>query len=246
MKTLDLNCDLGEGCGQDQALMPMITSANIACGAHAGNEETMSATVALALEHQIAIGAHPGFADPSHFGRREIWLSRQELFTLISRQIEQLATITERQGGRLHHVKLHGALYNQSARDPNCAAALVDAVKGFDPTLKVYVLAKSPLVDLAQAADLTVIQEVFADRRYRPDGALVPRQSADALITDPLKCLQQLEQMVCYQRVQACDGSWVSVKAQTLCLHGDGLHAVSFAQAICQWMQRHHIDKRAP
>ncbi|SHH26751.1 5-oxoprolinase subunit PxpA [Ferrimonas marina] len=246
MVILDLNCDLGEGCGQDEALMPLISSANIACGGHAGDHASMVETVALALHHGVAIGAHPGYRDPAHFGRRELRMDSPTLKREIQQQIEALREVAEAQGAQLHHVKAHGALYNQSAREPEYAQALIEAVLAVEPRLKLYALAGSPLVAHARQADLEVVEEVFADRRYRPDGALVPRVCADALIEQADQAIAQVRQMVLRRQVVASDGSLVPIQADTLCLHGDGAQALPFAQNIREWMQHQRVELRAP
>jgi UPF0271 protein len=227
MKSVDLNCDLGEGAGHDTELMPLISSANIACGAHAGNEATMRETVALALKHRVKIGAHPGFADRENFGRRELKLADEVLRELIVQQIATLRAFTE-----LHHVKLHGALYNLAARDANVAAVAAAAIESVDRGLVVYALAGSQLVYAAQARGLVVAQEVFADRRYRKDGSLVSRDEAGALIANASDALRQVVRMVSEGVVRSIDGVDVAIRADTVCLHGDGPYAVEFAKAL--------------
>ncbi|MCX6954972.1 MAG: LamB/YcsF family protein, partial [Verrucomicrobia bacterium] len=185
--TIDLNCDLGEGAGHDAALMPLITSANIACGAHAGNVETMRATVALAQEHGVAVGAHPGFEDRENFGRRELPVTPDEVRRLVTRQVEALRAL-----GPVRHVKAHGALYNMAARDAALAAAVAEAVRAVDGDLVLFALAGSELVRAGRACGLRVASEVFADRTYQRDGSLTPRARADALITDEDAALAQV------------------------------------------------------
>lgn len=226
MPAIDLNCDLGEGSGHDAELMPLITSANIACGAHAGDAATMRATVALARTHGVAIGAHPGFADREHFGRRELALTAAELRELVSGQIAALRAIA---GDEVRHVKPHGALYNLAARDAAVARVVAEAVKEAGADLVLFALAGSELARAGRTAGLRVAEEVFADRTYQADGSLTPRARADALVTDESVAVAQVLRMVREGMVRATDGTDVAIRADTVCLHGDGAHAVAFA-----------------
>ncbi len=211
---IDLNCDLGEGGGHDAELMALVSSANIACGAHAGDAATMRATVELARQHGVAIGAHPGYADRENFGRREIAMPAAEVQTLVCEQIEALRAL-----GNVTHVKPHGALYNLAARDSAVAGAVVQAVKAIDPELMLFALRGSALVRAGRAAGLRVAEEVFADRTYRPDGSLTPRTEPGAVITDEEECIVQALRLA-------------QAGADTICLHGDGAHAVAFARRL--------------
>lgn len=224
---IDLNCDLGEGAGHDAELMPLITSANIACGAHAGDAGTMRATVALARRHGVAIGAHPGFADREHFGRRELALSPAGITELVAEQLAALQALAT-----VRHVKPHGALYNLAARDRTIAEAIVTAVRAADPGLVVFALAGSELVRAARTAGLPVAEEVFADRTYQRDGSLTPRSEPGALIDTEAAAVAQAVRMVRERVVRAKDGTEVPVRADTLCLHGDGPQAAGFARAL--------------
>jgi UPF0271 protein len=244
MPSVDLNCDLGEGAGRDDELMPLITSANIACGAHAGDEAMMRATVALALKHGVAIGAHPGFADRENFGRRELVLTPGEVHALVLRQIRELQVIGQRQGARLVHVKPHGALYNMAARDAGLAGAIVAAVYEADPRLILVGLAGSKLIEAGAAGGLITASEVFADRSYLADGSLTPRERPDALITDAGLAVTQALRIVREGRVRAADGSDVAIKADTVCLHGDGPQAVPFARELSAGMKSAGIEVR--
>ena len=227
MKRIDLNCDLGEGAGHDAELMPLISSANIACGAHAGDPATMQATVALARRHGVAIGAHPGYADREHFGRREIRLTTLALADLVMRQVEALWAIAP-----VRHVKPHGALYNLAARDAGVAMTVATAVHGVDAGLTLVALAGSELARAGRALGLRVAEEVFADRTYRRDGTLTPRGEANALIETEDAAVAQVLRLVKDGLVRATDGTDVAVRADTICLHGDGAHAVSFARRL--------------
>jgi len=226
-RSIDLNCDLGEGAGQDAMLMPLITSANIACGAHAGDEATMRATVALAREHAVGVGAHPGFADRANFGRTEHGLTACALHELITWQVQAL-----RELGPVRHVKPHGALYNLAARDRGVAEVIVEAVYECDPALVLFGLAGSELVAAGRERGLRVASEVFADRSYQADGSLTPRTRADALIVDEAVAVAQVLRMVREGVVRATDGTEVVIEADTVCLHGDGAHAVAFARRL--------------
>jgi UPF0271 protein len=218
---IDLNADVGEGCGYDERLMPFITSANVAAGAHAGNPSILRATVRLALEHGVAIGAHPGFADREGFGRREQSIPPADAQDLVLAQIELVARAAETEGGRIHHVKPHGALYNMAARDGRLAAAIARAIAGFDRNLILFAPPNSELFAAGRDGGLRVAAEVFADRAYNRDGSLVPRTMAGAVIEDKEAIVSRAIQMVRDQRVAAVDGSDVALQADTVCVHGD-------------------------
>jgi len=244
MPRIDLNCDLGEGAGHDAALMPLITSANIACGAHAGDEATMRATVRLAMQHGVAIGAHPGFPDREHFGRRELPLSADEVHALVLRQIRKLQMVAQYEGTRLSHVKPHGALYNLAARDARMARAIATAVYEADPRLILVGLAGSELLGACAAGGLITASEVFADRTYQADGSLTPRSQPDALITEAGIAVAQVLRMVRESRVRATDGNDIAVRAETVCLHGDGPHAVEFARQLTAALRAAGVEIR--
>ncbi|SFM16189.1 5-oxoprolinase subunit PxpA [Variovorax sp. OV329] len=229
---IDLNADLGEGAGSDEALLGLVSSANIACGWHAGDAKTMQQCVRWALEHGVAIGAHPSFPDRENFGRSTMHLPPEEITANVLYQIGALAAIVKAEGGTLSHVKPHGQLYNQAVKEPELAEAIVDAVRRFDPSLKFFGLAGSGMIDAAVRAGLTPVEEVFADRGYMPDGSLVPRSQPGALIEDEEDSLAQTLSLVRDHQVRAIDGSTVSVNAQSVCLHGDGAHALAFARRI--------------
>lgn len=221
---LDLNADLGEGAGTDAALMPLITSANISCGFHAGDADTITAALELAKEHGVRVGAHPGYADREHFGRREMTLSGQSLYRLLGIQLQKLGDLAGKHDLAVSHVKPHGALYNQGCRDERVAGPLVLACSSFNRhsshRMSVVGLPGSQLQRLAQDIDLSFIPEGFADRRYRPDGSLVPRTEPDALLHDPQEVVVQVEWLVRTQGVR------------TVCVHGDTPGAVEFVRAV--------------
>ena len=229
---IDLNADLGEGAGNDEALLALVSSANIACGWHAGDASTMRQCVRWALDKGVAIGAHPSFPDRENFGRSTMHLPPEEITAGVLYQVGALAAIVKAEGGTLAHVKPHGQLYNQAVKEPELAAAIVEAVRRFDPSLKFFGLAGSGMIDAARRAGLTPVEEVFADRGYLPDGSLVPRSQPGALIEDEEQSLAQTLSLVRDHQVRAIDGSTVAVNAQSVCLHGDGAHALAFARRI--------------
>lgn len=241
MARIDLNCDLGEGAGHDAALMPLITSASIACGAHAGDTATMRATAELAAAHGVAVGAHPGYADRPNFGRIAVPLSPAEVTRLVADQIAALAAVSP---VPLRHVKPHGALYNLAATDRTVATAIVTAVRAVEPRLIVFALAGSELARAAREAGLRVAQEVFADRTYQRDGTLTPRSRTDALIRDETAAVAQVQRMIVERVVRATDGTDVSIIADTVCLHGDSPNAVPFARALRAALSAASIEVR--
>ena len=229
---IDLNCDLGEGGGDDVALLSLISSANIACGAHAGDVATMSATVRAAREHGVAIGAHPGFADREFFGRRELALSPAEIGALVFAQVAELRAIALNEGAELTHVKPHGALYNLAARDVTVADAVADAVARVDAGLWLYGLAGGQLLAAGRSHGLRVASEVFADRTYQLDGSLTPRDRPGAVIANRDDAVTQVLRLLRDGRVRALTGEDVVIAADTVCLHSDGLGAAVFALGL--------------
>jgi len=237
MQSIDLNCDMGESfgawkMGNDAALLDHVTSANIACGFHAGDPTTIRKTIELALEKKVAIGAHPGYPDLQGFGRRSMTIKPDEVFDLVLYQIAAIKGICESLGGRLHHVKPHGALYNQAVNDRDLSAAIARAVAKADPELVYFGLAGSQMLTDAEELGLRTAAEVFADRTYQPDGTLTPRSKPNALIHDTDESIEQVLQMVKSQTVRATNGGAVPIKAETICIHGDGAKALEFAKAI--------------
>jgi UPF0271 protein len=223
---------MGEGIGNDELLMPFISSANIACGYHAGDPETMWRTVELAIKLNVSIGAHPSFLDRKNFGRSEMNLGKQEVYELITQQLVILKEIVTGLDAKLHHVKPHGALYNMSAQDPGLANCIATAVKDFDSSLVLFGLSGSYSIGEAKAVGLNTMSEVFADRTYQDDGSLTPRSESGALIDDTNKVVQQVLQMIKDGTVTTVSGKTIPIMAETICIHGDGEHAVEFAKAI--------------
>lgn len=243
MRSIDINCDLGELCGNDALIVPWISSANISCGAHVGTAEDISATIDLCKKYGVAIGAHPSWPDKIHFGRKEINATAEETYQLVRDQLAYFSSLLN--DASLHHVKPHGAMYNQSAKDPNIAAAIAQAVYDIDPNLILYVLSGSCSAAAAKSMGLKFASEAFADRRYEEDGSLTPRSYTDALIETDADAITQVMMMVQSKKVIARKGQPVSVSADTICIHGDGAHAVSFAQNIYQSLKANQIDVKA-
>ncbi|GAA4532042.1 5-oxoprolinase subunit PxpA [Chelativorans composti] len=233
----DLNSDLGESfgpwpMGDDVAMLDVVSSANIACGFHAGDPAGIFRTVKAAVERGIAIGAHVGYRDLVGFGRRNMEPTREELFGDVIYQIGALQGIAKAAGGRVTYVKPHGALYNTIAHDERQAADVIRAILAIDPGLVLLALAGAPVVEQARAAGLTVVEEVFADRAYMPDGQLVSRRQPGAVIHDPETVAQRVLVMARDGVVQAIDGSTVKITAQSICVHGDSPNAVAMARAV--------------
>jgi UPF0271 protein len=237
MARVDLNSDLGESfgaytLGRDQDILGIITSANIACGFHAGDPEVMRKTVSLALKNGVAIGAHPGFPDLVGFGRRNIAASPAEVYAMMVYQIGALAAFAKAEGAKLRHVKPHGALYNMAAADEKLAEAVAEAIYKVDGELVLFGLSGSWMIRKARALGLKAAEEVFADRTYQKDGSLTPRRDPGAMITDENASLAQVLGMVKDKTVKSLQGDIVPITADTICVHGDGEHALAFSRRI--------------
>lgn len=249
-KILDLNCDMGESfgaynMGNDIAILDHVSSANIACGFHAGDPPTMRRVVGAALAKGVAVGAHPGLPDLQGFGRREMKLTPSEAYALVLYQVGALAGFVQAAGGRLNHVKAHGALYNMAVKDRQLSAAIAQAVRDFDPGLVYFGLAGSVMIEAAEALGLRTAGEVFADRSYQDDGSLTPRSQPGAMIEEEERSLAQVRQMLGGQ-VTALSGAVVPVRADTLCLHGDQPGALDFARRIRTELQADGVKLQAP
>jgi UPF0271 protein len=238
---VDLNCDLGEGCTTDAEIMPFISSANIACGYHAGNEEIIKQTVLLAKKFNVAIGAHPSYPDKANFGRKEMDLPLQEIKDLVIEQIQIVKKIAAEAGRSLHHVKPHGALYNQAAKNINIATIIAEAVKEVDASLVLFGLANSESGKAAEKVGLTFYNEVFADRTYTEQGQLTPRTEPNAMITTDEDAIRQVMQMLFEETVTSINGKIIPIQADTICIHGDGEHALSFAEQINTLIKKSNI-----
>ena len=250
MTTVDLNCDMGESfgayhIGADAEVMPFITSANVACGFHGGDPGVMRETVALAKQHGVAVGAHPGLPDLVGFGRRTMDVSAAEVYDAVVYQIGALAGTAAAQGVRLQHVKAHGALYHMGAASREIAQAIARAVRDVDRGLVFFALPASHLVTEAEAAGLKVANEAFADRNYTPEGTLVSRKRADAHVGKTEDVGQRAIRMVRDGRVRAVDGKDIAIRADTICIHGDGPHAADFARQLRSAFERDAIGVRA-
>lgn len=244
---VDLNCDMGESfgvytLGHDADILDYVTSANIACGFHAGDPATMRKTVQLALEKNVGIGAHPGLQDLVGFGRRNIAISPQEAYDLTVYQIGALSGFIQSEGGRLQHVKAHGALYNMAAKNAALSEAIAEAVYKIDPELVLFGLSGSEIVKAGQKIGLRTANEVFSDRTYQPDATLTPRTQSNALITDPTAAINQVIRMVKEQKVQSVDNQDIKIQADTICIHGDGATALNFAVEISKTLRSTGID----
>ncbi|MFC5582220.1 LamB/YcsF family protein [Rhodanobacter terrae] len=251
MNRIDLNGDLGESfgtwrMGDDDALLAQLSSANIACGFHAGDPEIMRHTVAQAMAHGVAIGAHVSLPDLQGFGRREMSVTPDEAHALTLYQIGALHAFTRAAGTRLTHVKPHGALYNMAARDAALADAIARAVHDFDPRLRLFGLAGSALIEAGKTLGLAVAAEAFVDRRYRADGSLQPRREADAVIEDMDQALAQALGIARDGVVHTADGQRVPLRADTLCLHGDGAHALQLARKLHKALEAAGLRIAAP
>lgn len=238
---IDLNADLGEGCGSDRELLQLVSSANIACGFHAGDAQTMLQSVRWALEYGVAIGAHPSFPDRENFGRSAMQLPSETVYAQVLYQIGALKAITESEGGKLTHVKPHGMLYNQAARDAGLADAIARAVKAIDAGLLLVGLAGSESIRAARHYGLQTREEVFADRGYQTDGSLVPRGQPGAMIEEEKQAISRTLEMVQHGTVASVTGERVALRAQTVCLHGDGPHALAFARRLRDEIGRAHV-----
>ena len=249
MKSIDLNCDMGEmpeaiADGTQEALMGFLTSVNIACGAHAGDESTMRTTVEQAMRRKLAIGAHPGYADRANFGRLELDLSADEIAESVFEQVSKLGAIAAKCGGRLRHVKAHGALYNQAARDAAVAEAIADGVARWRRDVVLVGLAGSVMLDAFRRAGFSVAAEAFADRRYEPNGSLRSRKFGDALVSNPAEAAAQALHIAQAGRVAASDGREIRVEAQTICIHGDTPGAVKIAAAVGELLKNAGVELR--
>lgn len=244
---IDLNCDMGESfgawhMGNDEAILDFVNSANVACGFHAGDPTTMRKTVRTAFAKGVAVGAHPGWPDLQGFGRRNMAISAGEAYDMVLYQVGALSAFAHAEGGRLSHVKAHGALYNAAAKDERLADALARAVHDFDPRLVLFGLAGSAMIAAAERVGLRAASEVFADRSYQDDGSLTPRTQPNAMITDEDASIAQVKRMVLEGVVRSVSGKDVPVRADTLCVHGDQPDALAFAKRIRDELARAGVE----
>jgi UPF0271 protein len=243
MQTIDLNCDMGEGMPNDEALMKLISSANIACGAHAGDKDTMKRTVSWAMKYGVAIGAHPSYPDRENFGRKDLLgseLNLQQVERSVRMQIKKMLEICSEQGCKLHHVKPHGALYNRAVKDQAMSECLARIIADFDTALVFYGLSGSIMAAAAKKFKLKFKHEVFADRRYADDGSLLSRSLPGALLNQK-QALAQAIQMIIQGNVTTVSGKVISVFADTICVHGDGAHAIEIAESLREGLNSQKI-----
>jgi 5-oxoprolinase (ATP-hydrolysing) subunit A len=246
-RSIDINSDLGESygsfkVGNDQEVMKYISSANIACGYHAGDHNVMFETVRLAKKLAVNIGAHPGFPDIAGFGRREMKLSAREIYNLTVFQIGALSSICQVNGTKLSHVKPHGALYNMASKDRVIADAIAQAVSDIDPRLVIFGLAGSELIKAGKEKGLRTAQEIFADRTYQSDGTLTSRQEENAMIHDSKLAITRVVRMVKEGKVTAVDGTDLNIQADTICIHGDEPQALKFVTELKQALKKEGIQ----
>ncbi|WP_206859320.1 5-oxoprolinase subunit PxpA [Lysobacter changpingensis] len=242
---IDFNCDLGEGCGDDAAILPHVTSASIACGGHAGDDASMRETLRLCRAHGVAAGAHPSYEDREHFGRRALDVPPGDVARMVRGQVRRLRVIAQEEGVPLAHVKPHGALYNVAADDRAVADAIAATVADIDPTLVLYALSGSALAEAGIAQGLRVAHEVFAERGYDARGRLRPRGTPGAVIDALDDSIAQVRRLALHGEVLADDGRVVRLRADTLCLHGDRADAVQFARAVREALEADGIAVRA-
>ncbi|XJZ28700.1 LamB/YcsF family protein [Bacillota bacterium Lsc_1132] len=250
MYRVDLNCDMGESfgvyrIGTDEQILDYVTSANIACGFHAGDPAVMRKTVKLAVEKGIGIGAHPGLPDLLGFGRRNMDISPQEAYDMVVYQIGALYGFVKAEGGKMQHVKPHGALYSMAAKSKDLSEAIAEAVYKVDSELILFGLSGSELVKAGKAIGLHTASEVFADRTYQADGSLTPRRRTDALITDDQLAIAQVVRMVKEGKVMSQQGADIAIQADTVCIHGDGAHALRFARQIREQLKASNVHVQA-
>lgn len=234
MKKVDINCDVGEGLSNEFDLMPYIQSCNIACGGHAGDENSMQKVVALAIKNKVKIGAHPSYPDPGNFGRKTITMKPSELKISIQHQINRLRIIAREQGSNLHHIKPHGALYNDIAKNKELAIHFLEAIKSFKKEIKLYVPYNSVIAKNALKQGFSIEYEAFADRNYNDDLSLVSRLEKNAVITDPEAIWQHMSEMLNNEKVQTVSGKLLPIKATTFCVHSDTQNAAEIVKILYQ------------
>lgn len=247
---IDLNCDLGESfglfkVGADEDILSLVSSANVACGLHAGDFSVMAHTVDIALANGVAIGAHPGLPDLQGFGRHWIPYTPREIYNMVLYQIGALSSFVTVKGAKLNHVKPHGALYNKAAVDREVAEAVVRAVRDFSPELKLFALSGSILLEVGRAAGLKTVSEVFADRQYQADGTLVPRTHPEAMMHSTEEMATRLLRMVETGSLQSLDGQTINLQAETVCLHGDEPEALEHARELRKALEERKIVIKA-
>lgn len=243
---VDLNADLGEGAGRDEELLALVTSANIACGFHAGDADTMRQSIEVARDRKVAVGAHPSLFDRENFGRKELPVKPDEVYDAVVYQLGIFHAIAEAAGVRPNHVKPHGALYNMAVRDEKLAEAVARAIAKVETRLILFAPQNSALARAGKANGLQIAHEVFADRNYLNNGSLVPRSRPDALLHDPTEAASRVIRMLREAKVHSVDDVDVDVRAETVCVHGDTPGAVDFARALRSRLEKEGVAIRAP
>ncbi len=232
MYFVDLNSDLGEGAAFDSQIIPLITSANIACGFHAGDSNIMNSTVKLCKANSVSFGAHPGYLDKENFGRTDMELTPDEVYNITVCQLGALAAFSKLNGVKMQHVKPHGAMYNKAAKDIESALAIANAIKDFDPSLILLALSGSKMIEAAKEVGIKYVSEVFADRAYEADGSLRKRTLEGSMITDENEAISRVVRMIKEGKVTAYTGEDVPIEAHSVCVHGDGEKALDFVRAL--------------
>ncbi len=240
--SIDINCDMGEGMGNESYVMPFISSANIACGGHAGNAESIKRTIEIAQKNKVAIGAHPSYNDRENFGRVSQFISVLELAELIADQYYQFEKIANQLGAPIHHVKLHGALYNDCAKDALLSKTFIQTIQAIDPTLIIYGLSGSYTIQEAIMAGQPFYREAFADRTYQNNGQLTPRYLDHAMLEETEQVVNQVTTFIKQNKVVSLQGDIIDLKVDTICIHGDGPNAIPFSEAIFEALKTNHIE----
>ena len=243
---IDLNSDLGEGAGHDHEILDLVSSANIACGFHAGDPASIFATIQAALERGVALGAHPSFPDRENFGRTEMTMPLAEVYASVAYQVGAFQALARAAGGRTNHVKTHGALYNMAARERPLAEVIANAVFALDPKLILFAPSESELDFAATELGLLTASEVFADRNYLADGSLVPRTQSNAFVHDPREAAERIIRMLVEGKVRAVDGTDLAIMASTVCVHGDNPQAVAFVRQLRERLEQEEVMIAAP
>jgi UPF0271 protein len=243
---IDLNSDLGEGAGHDNEILDLVSSANIACGFHAGDASSIFATIQAALERDVSLGAHPSFPDRENFGRSEMAMPPAEVYSNVAYQIGAFHALARAAGGRMNHVKAHGALYNMAARDRALADVIANAVFALDPKLILFAPSTGALEAAAIELGLQTASEVFADRNYLGDGSLVPRTDSRAFVHDPIEAAERIIRILAEGKVRAVDGTDVEIFASTVCVHGDNPQAVEFVRRLRRRLELEDVEIAAP
>lgn len=242
MYKVDLNSDLGEGAAFDADIIPLITSANVACGFHAGDSDIMAATIRLCKDNNVAFGAHPGYPDKENFGRTNMDVTPEQVYNMTLCQLGSLAAMAKVQGTKLQHVKPHGAMYNMAAKNPELSMAIANAVKDFDDSIILLALSGSEMITAAKKVGIKYASEVFADRAYEADGTLRARKLEGAMITDENEAISRVIRMVKEGKVTAYTGEDVSLEAHSVCVHGDGPKALEFVKALNEAFEKNDIE----